>query len=242
MQRPASTIRDIYQRGIEALLTPVFVQELAREIRSRNLSYLPDRKLSKLARIALTNERRGIPGQIVEADCALIGSSILLAATKSPRRRLTVYDVFGMIPQPTEEDGPGVQQRYEDISNGRSNGTGSDVYSGYREDLFESLRNNLVLFGYPAEQNQVELVNRLVQETLSVDGSVSLAHIDVDWYEPVLVCLQRIVPRLVSGGTIVIDDYFDWSGCRKAVDGYFSDKTAMFRFDDTAGSLAIARK
>jgi asparagine synthase (glutamine-hydrolysing) len=45
-----------------------------------------------------------------------------------------------------------------------------------------------------------------------------------------MICLQRIVPRLIVGGTLVIDDYEAWSGCRKAVDEYFVDKTAEFTF------------
>jgi asparagine synthase (glutamine-hydrolysing) len=29
---------------------------------------------------------------------------------------------------------------------------------------------------------------------------------------------------VVSGGRIVLDDYFQWSGCRAAVDEYFSGR------------------
>ena len=36
-----------------------------------------------------------------------------------------------------------------------------------------------------------------------------------------MTCLTRIAPRLVSGGRIVLDDYYAWSGCRAAVDEYF---------------------
>ena len=46
----------------------------------------------------------------------------------------------------------------------------------------------------------------------------------MSWYESVLTCLQRIEPYLVTGGTLVIDDYYHWSGCKKAVDEYFTEK------------------
>jgi hypothetical protein len=53
---------------------------------------------------------------------------------------------------------------------------------------------------------------------------VALAHIDGDWYESVMTCLERQVPHLIPGGTLVIDDYDAWSGGRTAVDEYFGGK------------------
>lgn len=45
-----------------------------------------------------------------------------------------------------------------------------------------------------------------------------------------MTCLQRIVPHLVQGGMLVVDDYDTWSGCRKAVDEYFADKRDRYDF------------
>jgi asparagine synthase (glutamine-hydrolysing) len=70
---------------------------------------------------------------------------------------------------------------------------------------------------------------------------VSLARIDVDWYEPVMFSLKRIVPKLSVGGAIVVDDYNDWSGARKAVDEYFCQRSGMYRFDSSTGSLVIRK-
>jgi asparagine synthase (glutamine-hydrolysing) len=55
---------------------------------------------------------------------------------------------------------------------------------------------------------------------LHVSEPVALAHIDGDWYRSVMTCLRRIEPNLVPGGTLVIDDYRAWSGCKRAVDEY----------------------
>ena len=64
----------------------------------------------------------------------------------------------------------------------------------------------------------------------SLCQDVALAHVDGDWYESVMTCLERIAPYLVPEGRIVIDDYDSWSGCRKAVDEYFSDKRDRYEF------------
>ncbi len=66
-------------------------------------------------------------------------------------------------------------------------------------------------------------------DTLTGDEPVALAHIDGDWYESVLTCLVRIGPRLSSRGVMVIDDYFYWSGCRRAVDEFLAEHPGEYR-------------
>lgn len=57
------------------------------------------------------------------------------------------------------------------------------------------------------------------------------------------VSLQWIVPKLSIGGAIVIDDYYDWSGCRKAVDEYFAkNRSCTYSFDSSYGSLVIEKQ
>ena len=102
-------------------------------------------------------------------------------------------------------------------------------------------RSNFRRHGVPVETNNVHLVKGLFQETLRVDRPVALAHIDGDWFESVMTCLQRIEPHLTEDGIFVIDDYDDWSGCRKAVDHIFSDKHDRYEFIRKA-RLHIVRK
>jgi asparagine synthase (glutamine-hydrolysing) len=65
---------------------------------------------------------------------------------------------------------------------------------------------------------------------MTVTEPVALAHVDGDWYDSVMTCLQRIEPRLTQGGVLIIDDYDAWSGCRRAVDEYFKDKQGRYEF------------
>ena len=58
-----------------------------------------------------------------------------MAAAKDPQREMKVYDVFGMIPEPSERDGQDVLDRYEKISAGESRGIRGETYYGYRQDL-----------------------------------------------------------------------------------------------------------
>ena len=143
---------------------------------------------------------------------------------------MKVYDVFGTIPPPTERDGADVHQRYEKIATGEARGPGGETYYGYRDDLYGEVVESFARLGVPADEHNVDLVQGLFEDTIDLDASVALAHLDGDWYESTMTCLTRIAPLLVPGGRIVLDDYYKWSGCRAAVDEYFADRDG-FRFE-----------
>ena len=217
-------------------------QELITNIRKKNLTYLPVRKLASIAKSCRSIEDSHLPGIFLEAGCALGGSSILIASIKSEERPLFIYDVFGMIPSPTEEDTKDVHERYQTIVEGKSKGIGGDKYYGYEDSLYEIVKSNLKSFSIDCDKQSVSLIKGLVQETMNIDQPVALAHIDVDWYEPVMTCLERIFPNLVSGGSIILDDYHDWGGCRKATDEYLRRVAGQFTLDDSARSMKITKK
>jgi hypothetical protein len=191
-------------------------------VRARHLTYLSADALWDLALGVREVEAGGIAGALVEAGCALGGSAVVLARCKNTLRELLVFDVFGRIPPPSEKDGTDVWKRYEVIEAGTSTGIDGDPYYGYEEDLLGRVRGTFAEFGLPVESERIRLIQGLYSETLRLDGPVALAHIDCDWYESVLDCLREIEPRLVVSGRLVIDDYYKWSGCRRAVDEYFA--------------------
>ena len=222
-------------------LSPAVV-ELVHAVRRKNLTFLSNRKLARLARLCEIATLANSNGMFIEAGCALGGSAILLAQHKPKNCELRVYDVFAMIPAPSERDGPDVHLRFEKISRGEATGLGGAVYYGYQENLYERVCATFSEFGITPNSDGVYLIKGLVQNTLHVDGPVFLAHIDVDWYDPVTVCLERILPRLTDDGFLVLDDYNDWSGCRRAVDDYFRGIKKDYEFDLTAENLVIAKK
>lgn len=222
---------------------PTSTATIWRKVKREGLTYLSDQKLASLVRLCREFEQRGTDGILIEAGCALGGSAIVICAIKSQNRPLQVYDVFDMIPPPSEDDGEDVHQRYEIVKSGKSTGIGGKRYYGYEKDLYGKVVASFERMGYPPRQHQVSLIKGLVQDTLVGEEPVCLAHIDVDWYEPVWTCLERIVPRLTPDGVLVLDDYNDWSGCRKAVDEFFQRKGRDdFLFDSSAGHLVIRHR
>lgn len=216
-------------------------KEIIKRIQSKKLTYLSGRKLESLVNTCRSIEESSLEGIFIEAGCALAGSSILIASLKSEERPLFIYDVFGMIPPPTEEDTRDVHNRYRKIVEGKSPGINGAKYYGYEKNLFEIVKANIKSFGIDCEKQSVSLIKGLVQDTLRINQPVAFAHVDVDWYEPVKICLERIFPNLVSGGSMILDDYHDWGGCRKAADEYLRKVPGQFSLDDSAGSMKITK-
>ena len=203
---------------------PPEIEQTIAQARSEHLTFLKEGNLRELASVVLDIESAKVPGLLIEAGTARGGSAIVMAAAKAPGRPMKVYDVFGMIPPPTEQDGPDVHARYEKITAGEARGVGGEVYYGYRDDLYQEVTESFTRLGVPVGEHSVELIRGLFEDTIELDEPVAVAHLDGDWYESTMTCLERIAPLLVPGGRIVLDDYFQWSGCRAAVDEYFSGR------------------
>ncbi len=207
---------------------PVVLRHLAVSVDQEGLSYLGEAALLDLAQAALSIENEKLPGIFIETGCALGGSSIVIAAAKAPERKLNCYDVFAMIPPPSCADGEDVHKRYATIVSGRSEGLKGNLYYGYQENLIKVVEDNFAREGFPLANNNISLIKGLYEDTLFVDEPVAFAHIDCDWYESVRLCLERIAPCLVSGGIMVIDDYYHYSGCRRAVDEFLTAQSGCY--------------
>jgi lipopolysaccharide biosynthesis glycosyltransferase len=236
---PAGSLHNPVELGpVTSPLGPEIERVIA-GVRAEHLSYLDVTSLRTLAAMVQAVEADGIEGLVIEAGTARGGSAITLAAAKAPGRRMKVYDVFGMIPPPSEKDGEDVHKRYATIVAGRSQGVGGDTYYGYRDELLAEVTDSFARHGLPVGPSNVDLVQGRFEDTLVLDEPVAFAHLDGDWYASTMTCLTRIAPLLAIGGRIVVDDYDTWSGCRTAVHEYFSGRPG-YRFE-RRGRLHIVR-
>ena len=214
------------QLAAAAYELPPTVEDTIAAVRREHLTYLKQESLRELAAMVID----AVPGLVVEAGTALGGSAIVMAAAKDRERPMKVYDVFGTIPPPGEHDGPDVHRRYATIAAGDARGVGGETYYGYRDDLYREVADSFGRHGVPADAYNVELIQGLFEDTIELDEPVALAHLDGDWYESTMTCLTRLAPLLPRGGRIVLDDYDTWSGCRAAVDEYFTGRDG-YRFE-----------
>lgn len=195
------------------------LSDTARAVKDARLTYLSAAKLYRIERCLTEIDKARIEGECVEFGVALGGSGILIAKRMARDRHFSGYDLFGTIPPPSDRDGPESHERYRIIASGRSSGIGNDTYYGYESNLFEKVKESFAEFGMPVDGTHIRLVKGLFEETVSFDDGarIAFAHVDCDWYDPVALCLDRIYGHLAPGGIVVLDDYNDYGGCRKAV-------------------------
>ena len=197
---------------------------VAREVRRQHLTFLSEAKFLSMRDVIRQLKRKGVPGDFIEYGIALGGSAIYLSSETDERRRFRGYDVFGMIPAPGEQDDERSRVRYEVIRSGRSEGIGGDIYYGYQENLFDRVCETFKLFGYRVDGTKIVLHRGLFEDTVwfAPGDQVALAHLDCDWYDPVKLCLERTAEVLSPGGFMILDDYNDYVGCRKAADQFLA--------------------
>jgi O-methyltransferase len=163
----------------------------------------------------------------------------VLATHLTPARALDGYDVFGMIPPPSDRDAADSHERYRAIAAGESRGIDGDAYYGYVDDLYERVLESFRTHGVPPGE-RVRLHRGLFEDTLHLAAPLALVHIDSDWHDPVRLCLERTYPRLSPGGFVVIDDYHDYEGCRAATDEFLAAHDDLGPVRDR-GNLVLQR-
>jgi O-methyltransferase len=68
--------------------------------------------------------------------------------------------------------------------------------------------------------------------------SIAVLRLDGDWYDSTMLCLEHLFPLVVPGGLMLIDDYYTWDGCARAVHDYLSREQAAERIEKTSGGVA----
>lgn len=236
-------IRKCSKAIVGLTLSPV-----SKAVKRQNLTYLSALKLKSIERELDRIARENVPGDLLEFGLALGGSGIVisrLGRRGSSARSFHGFDVFAMIPPPSSEnDDSKSRERYDVIRSGKSEGLGGNEYYGYRSDLFTDVQNSFKSFAEPIDMSSRSLHKGLFADTWPQIANkierVAFAHIDCDWYDPVLYCLDAIKDKMAIGGSIILDDYHDYSGCRKATDEFLA-REPQFRIAEDNENLVLHR-
>jgi hypothetical protein len=55
------------------------------------------------------------------------------------------------------------------------------------------------------------------------NAPIALLRLDGDWFDSTMTCLESLYQHVSPNGLIIIDDYYFWDGCTRAVH-HFLDK------------------
>jgi O-methyltransferase len=174
--------------------------------------------------------REEIPGVIVECGVWRGGASLaaLLAQRETFGRVIKpVYllDSFEGLPPVTEKDGPLAAQWQ----------SGADVerFMDNCRAAEEECRTLMRTHGFGPQE--AVIVKGWFSQTLPgvVEAvrptGVAMLRLDGDWYDSTMECLTAAEPLVSEEGAIIIDDYYAWDGCARALHDYLSRNDLPYR-------------
>lgn len=162
--------------------------------------------------------RTNVPGALCECGVWRGGSMMAVALTLLEQgvndRDLYMFDTFTHMPFPGEEDVTFDGRRAADFYD---EAVAAEVY---RYLPFEEVRAALASTGYPTDR--MHFVRGMVEETIpgQAPTEIALCRLDTDWYESTAHEMEHLYPRIRPGGVLLIDDYGEFMGAKKAVDEY----------------------
>ena len=148
-----------------------------------------------------------IEGDFVECGVWLGGVSIFAALTLSflgdRTRRVHMYDTFAGFPVGSVDSKRGVEVK-------------GPSYKNFRE----AVERNIVDSG--ADKDRVSIVEGPVEKTLTetLPKSIAIARLDTDHYSSTKAEMEFLYPIRSPLGVLIVDDYGEYDGSRKAVDEY----------------------
>ena len=72
-------------------------------------------------------------------------------------------------------------------------------------------------------------ITKTLKDKKNLPKKISLLRLDTDWYDSTKVELDILYPKLIKGGILIIDDYGDMKGAKKAVDEFFNKQLKYFQ-------------
>ena len=172
----------------------------------------------------LSDNIRHIEGSIVECGVWRGGMSAAMAEFLGPDRKYYLFDSFEGLPSAKEIDGENALAWQKNTS--------SPTYFDnckaeikYAEECMSMSKSKIY-----------EIRKGWFSETLPAfpyNESIALLRLDGDWYESTMDCLKNLYPKVNKGGLIIIDDYYAWDGCCRAIHDFLSENNLCERIRES---------
>lgn len=182
--------------------------------------------------LELAETVRDVAGSIVECGVWRGGMIAGLCALLGPERNYVLFDSFEGLPLAQEIDGAAAQAWQADI-NGDSYHDNCAATQDFAHRAMEiaGVQHYVIKPGW-FEQTIPEF---------QVEETIALLRIDADWYESTATCLDHLFDKVVPSGLIIIDDYYAWDGCSRAVHDFLSKRSSAVRIRSHADSVCYLR-
>lgn len=167
-----------------------------------------------ISNLILVNEHvEKLDGDVVECGVWRGGMIAGIAALLGKDRTYHLFDSFEGLPQAQEVDGKAAIE-WQSNPKGKNYFDNCTAEISYAEEAMKI-----------AKASNVTIHKGWFEDTLpkaSFGKSIALLRLDGDWYDSTMVCLKNLYPSVKKGGLVIIDDYYAWDGCSRAVHDYLS--------------------
>lgn len=184
-----------------------------------------------LDNIRLCNKYNLPLGDVVECGVWRGGIIAAIAQTLGNSRKYHLFDSFEGLPEVKAEDGMWAKKWQES----------KDLwYAGNCKAEQDFAEKAMKI----ANCDNFKLYKGWFKDTLSsYEGSkIAVLRLDGDWYESTYTCLESLYPKVADNGLIIVDDYYVWEGCIRAIYDYFSKNNITDRIRSTQNGVCYIIK
>jgi O-methyltransferase len=170
-------------------------------------------KYTFIENLKLCRNLSTIHGCVVECGVWRGGMIAAIAEILGNSRNYYLFDSFEGLPEAKEIDGEGalVWQRDKENPYFFDNCKAETMYADKAMKM--------------AEVSKYQLVKGWFSDTIpnfKFDEDIAILRLDGDWYESTMQCMEFLYPKVAKGGVIIVDDYYVWDGCSRAIHDYLS--------------------
>jgi O-methyltransferase len=176
----------------------------------REFTMIPEPTFCDNLDIAMKFEK--VKGAVVECGVWRGGMTAAMAQILGNEREYFLYDSFEGLPEAKEIDG------HTAISWQKN--TDSKIYYNNCTAEIKFAEQAMKLSG----AGKYHMVKGWFNKTLPEFGPqpIAILRLDGDWYDSTMECLDNLYKHVALGGVIIVDDYYTWDGCAKAIHDYLS--------------------
>lgn len=177
--------------------------------------------------LLLCNDINSLDGCIVECGVWRGGMIAGIYEYIEKKRKCFLFDSFEGLPLVKENDGKAA--KIWQITNdgvGLNNCKAEISYVKKAMELANS-NNHIIVKGW---------FESTIPNT-KIDQPIAILRLDGDWYDSTMICLENLYPLVIENGLIIIDDYYAWDGCSRAIHDYLSRNNLPLRISQSKNGV-----
>ena len=163
--------------------------------------------------LLIVDDKRYVRGCVVECGVWRGGMSAAIAEVLGPGREYFLFDSFKGLPPAQDVDGAAAKAWQQD--------TQGESYFDNCKAPIELAERAMRLATVP----NYRIIEGWFRETLPAftpPCPIAVLRLDGDWYESTMTALEALYRYLARDGIVIVDDYYAWDGCSRAIHDFLS--------------------